>query len=322
MVKSSNNQPFDSSATPYWQMDFLLSDAFTDFINLIPEGVIISNEQGNIVLANNTACNQFQYTPQEFQSITIESLVPESIRKMHVDMRRSFFEDPKPRHLENRGLNLLAVKKDQTTFPMESALFAIHTEQGTLAVNMIQDVSQRQEDQRKISEYAFIDALTNLPNRRYFDATIERTTEKAKRHQQPLALLFIDLDHFKPINDQYGHDIGDNVLMQMGQRIAGSIRKEDFLARVGGDEFVITIFPLDNKNALNYVLDRIIEQCSLPIHCGDHTFQLSASIGISISSQADFNQQELLEQADKAMYDAKAKGGNCYVYYLNASFFE
>lgn len=303
-------------------MDFLLSNTFTDFINLIPEAVLISNQNGEIILANGVASTLFQYSLEEFKTITIEALVPEQIRKVHVEMRQHFFDDPRPRHLENRGLNLSAIKKDQTAFPMESALFAIHTEQGILAVNMIQDVSERLEQQRKISEFAFIDALTNLPNRRYFDATIERTAEKAKRHNHPLALLYIDLDHFKPINDEQGHETGDQVLNQMGQRIASSIRKEDFLARVGGDEFVIIIFPLENKNALNDVLDRIVSQCRQPVICGDQQFQLSASIGISMSSEVDLDHQILLEQADKAMYDAKAKGGDCYVYFVNASFFE
>lgn len=292
-------------------MSFLRSSSFIDFLNLIPEAAILSNEAGEILITNLTAQALFQYPESEFKTVSVDDLVPLNIRELHPSMRDFFFKDPKPRFLEGRDLNLHAIKKNGDEFPMESALFGIQTDQGMIAVNLLRDISAQQAEQKLISEYAFVDSLTNLPNRRYFDANLERNAAKTRRHKQQMALLFIDLDKFKPINDNEGHEVGDAVLRELGSRISAAARDEDFVGRIGGDEFVLMIYPLEQPEQLNVISERILSACREPVIVEGTSYQLSASIGTAISRGDDFDEKKLLKEADQAMYAAKRKGGNC-----------
>jgi diguanylate cyclase (GGDEF)-like protein/PAS domain S-box-containing protein len=297
-----------------WEFSFLTSETFTSFLDLIPEAAIFSNESGEILLTNVTAQQLFQYSEAEFLQRSIEDLVPEKIRAIHPKMRAFFFENPEPRFLNARDLELTACKKNNVEFPMESALFAIQTDRGPIAVNLMRDISEQQKFTQQVTEYAFVDALTNLPNRRYFNENMQRDASKARRHQEKLGILFLDLDKFKPINDTHGHHIGDLVLQEISMRLIKSLRKEDLLARVGGDEFIITVFPVSKPLYLETVASRILKACQEPIIIGKHTFQLSVSIGISMSTSFDFDEQHLVTLADKAMYQAKRQGSNCFVH--------
>ena len=296
-----------------WQWEFLMSESFVSFFDLIPEAGILSNEAGEVILANETAQRVFGYSQDEMLNKTIEDLVPPSIKKEHVKLRQWFFENPKPRFLESRSLDLQACKKNGELFPMESSLFAIHTNKGMIAVNLIRDISQQKADQEAITQFAFVDSLTNLPNTRYFQTNLKHNAARAKRHKESLGVLFVDLDHFKPINDIQGHQVGDSVLQQVAALLLKSVREEDLLARVGGDEFVVMVYPAQNMTMLERAAERLLAVCRQPITVEEQTFQISASIGIAISSEGDFDAQELVHVADKAMYQAKAKGGDCFV---------
>lgn len=307
-------QLFSKGKDQEWNFSFLMSAAFTGFLDLIPEAAILSTTSGEIILTNEAAQKLFQYSDMEFTQHVIEDLVPEKIRNIHPKLRADFFENPKPRFLAGRHLELVACKKDGSLFPMESALFAIRTEQGAIAVNLIRDISNQQAETKQIAEYAFVDALTNLPNRRYFDDSIRRHASKARRNQETLALLYIDLDEFKQINDNYGHEVGDRVLHEVTSRLSKLIRTEDVLARVGGDEFVLMVYPVSDEHYLNVVAERILSACSKPVIINEDSFQLFASIGISMNTSPRFQEKELIHSADKAMYKAKKQGGNCFVH--------
>jgi diguanylate cyclase (GGDEF)-like protein/PAS domain S-box-containing protein len=299
----------------HWGFEFLQSEAFTGFLDLIPEAAVLSSEAGNIVLTNKTANALFGYDEAGFKQCVVEDLVPKSIHDVHVKFRANFFADPKPRFLQGRETELCGRKKTGDEFPMESALFSIQTDRGPVAVNLIRDVTAEKEEQRKISEYAFVDALTNLPNRRYFDAYVKQTVEKSSRHEQGLALLYFDLDHFKPINDNFGHEAGDAVLQEITKRLAVVIRKEDFLARVGGDEFALLVYPIGDALCLPKVAERILSACQEPVYVGENTCKLSASIGICVQEGQITHEQELVRRADQAMYQAKEKGKGCFVFW-------
>lgn len=297
-----------------WTFSFVMSEEFTSFLDLIPEAVILSAESGKIIITNKIAQQLFQYSKAEFLQCTIEDLVPQKIRAIHPKLRASFLENPEPRFLDSRKLNLWACKKDDSEFPMESALFSIQTDNGQIAVNLLRDITAQKKDEKKITEYAFIDALTNLPNRRYFDEFIKRTASKARRDKFTLGLLYIDLDEFKPINDVHGHHIGDLVLQTISNRISSTLRTEDLLARIGGDEFVLTVFPVLNVAYLETLANRVLEVSSQPIFINELSLQLSASIGISFNQTDVFNEKDLIKLADEAMYQAKKQGRNIFAY--------
>lgn len=202
---------------------------------------------------------------------------------------------------------------------MASALFTLQTEDGPIAVNLIQDISIQKQEYDIIEKYAFIDILTNLPNRRYFEDNLKRTASKARRDKATMGILYLDLDEFKLINDTYGHAMGDFVLCEITARLSQLLRQEDLLTRVGGDEFVLTIFPVSEPDYLKEIATRILTCCNQPIHNQNHTLTLSTSIGISFNNTAAFDEQTLVQAADKAMYQAKKNGRNCFIFSESAS---
>lgn len=183
-----------------------------------------------------------------------------------------------------------------------------------VGVNLIRDISSKQAHQKKLMEYAFVDSLTQLPNRRYFDDDLRRKAAYARRHQEKLGILYMDLDGFKAINDKYGHKIGDLVLSEISSRLSKIARVEDVVARVGGDEFVLSIFPVMNSSYLDEIAHRILNEFKKPILIQENQFYISISIGLSLSETDSFDEQDLLKKADQAMFVAKRKGGNCFVW--------
>ncbi|MEA1891387.1 MAG: EAL domain-containing protein, partial [Campylobacterota bacterium] len=166
-----------------------------------------------------------------------------------------------------------------------------------------------------LKHQAHHDALTGLPNRILFNDRLEQAIEKAKRENTKIALLFIDLDHFKEINDSLGHEAGDKVLKVTTNRLSTTIREEDTLARLGGDEFTIILEGLRQGQNASFLASKIIEALEQPIDIEKNTLYVSSSIGISIYPDDGLLAQDLLKFADSAMYKAKDEGRNNYQYY-------
>ena len=164
-------------------------------------------------------------------------------------------------------------------------------------------------------DQAHHDALTGLPNRVLFNDRLEHGIEQAKRHKTEIALFFIDLDHFKQINDSLGHPIGDRVLVVVTERLKARIRKEDTLARLGGDEFTIIIEGMEELQDVSHLAQKILEVLTQPIHIEGHTLYISCSIGISFYPQDGKNANNLIKYADAAMYKAKEEGRNNFQFY-------
>lgn len=159
------------------------------------------------------------------------------------------------------------------------------------------------------------DALTGLPNRLLFSDRLEQTIQKAKRNNSKIALLFIDLDHFKEINDSLGHDVGDKILKEVTYRLSKTIRKEDTLARLGGDEFTVILEDLSQGQDASTVATKILESLAKSMNIDNNVLYVSSSIGISIYPDDGVSAQNLLKYADSAMYKAKDEGRNNFQYY-------
>lgn len=161
------------------------------------------------------------------------------------------------------------------------------------------------------------DGLTGLPNRVLFNDRLELAITKATRKESVLSVFFLDLDHFKQINDTYGHDAGDEVLKVFAERLKESIRAEDTLARMGGDEFMIILEDHVHPNTSEVVAEKIIKAMSEEITLGNEKVQLSTSIGIALFAKDAVSAQELIKKADLAMYDAKQSGRNNFKFFYN-----
>jgi len=177
---------------------------------------------------------------------------------------------------------------------------------------VFQDVTERQQAANLIRYMANHDSLTSLPNRNYFRKRLPQAISLAKRNNRMLCLLFIDLDRFKPINDTYGHAVGDEVLIRVSERLTAMLRSSDSICRLGGDEFVILLESTYSAGGCEMVAEKAISLLNEPIKVHGHVCNIGASVGISIFPDDCDDAESMLRNADIAMYRAKKKGRNTY----------
>ena len=177
------------------------------------------------------------------------------------------------------------------------------------------DITERTLAQERIRHLAHHDELTGLPNRNLFRDRAQQAMAQAERAHQRLALMFLDLDRFKHINDSLGHHIGDRLLQQMAERLAGSVRQMDTVARLGGDEFVIVLPAIRNVQDLTPLAAKLLEIIAAPVHLEGNELHVSVSIGISVYPDDGGDLDTLMRNADTAMYHAKESGRNNFQYF-------
>lgn len=192
---------------------------------------------------------------------------------------------------------------------------AVRDAQGVIRqyISLFSDITTFKEQQRQLEHLAHFDALTELPNRVLLADRLHQGMVQAQRRGQMLALVFLDLDGFKRINDDHGHQVGDHMLTTLASRMTQALRQGDTLARVGGDEFVAVLIDLADAATCEPLLQRLLTAAAEPVQLGELTLQVSASMGITFYPQVqELGAEQLLRQADQAMYQAKAAGKNRY----------
>ncbi|WP_211471584.1 EAL domain-containing protein [Collimonas humicola] len=175
----------------------------------------------------------------------------------------------------------------------------------------LQDITERKMHEARIEYLANHDALTDLPNRNLLSDRITQSIAHANRNGQHMAVMFLDLDRFKFINDNFGHPAGDSLLKAVATRLKAATREEDTVARLGGDEFVIMLPAFSTPDNTETAVRRVLEAFSAPFSVGDHELHITTSIGVSIYPEDGGNSETLLKTADAALYSAKEKGRNC-----------
>jgi len=171
------------------------------------------------------------------------------------------------------------------------------------------------ESEAKALELAYQDPLTGLSNKRYVDVLFGQALQLANRPHQALAVFYIDLDNFKPINDSAGHKTGDSVLQEVARRLKASLRSTDICARIGGDEFVVIATQIEQEQYVQEIAAKLLKQLQQPVEIDGHSYELGASIGVSLHPRHGQELAELLEKADSAMYQVKQQGRNGYRLY-------
>ena len=177
------------------------------------------------------------------------------------------------------------------------------------------DITHIRENEDQIRKLAYYDALTQLPNRRLLEDRLEQAIKHAHRHKERLAVLFIDLDHFKQVNDSLGHAAGDELLLGVSRRMNARLREDDTLARLGGDEFIAVLPDLTDPDEVTRVARRLIEAIGEPFQLKNQSFRIGCSMGISFYPDDATEPEQLLHHADAAMYRAKQEGRNTYRLY-------
>jgi diguanylate cyclase (GGDEF)-like protein len=181
-------------------------------------------------------------------------------------------------------------------------------------LGLYQDVSSRKRVEEQLQYMATHDILTNLPNRFLFNDRLNQAVSKAIRDGRRFAVLFLDLDGFKEVNDHFGHQKGDGILQQVAQRLRGCLRESDTLARLGGDEFSLILEGIQDPLSAAVVPQKLLAALAVPFYLDEEEIIITASIGISLYPEDGDNTEMLVKKADAAMYRAKGLGGNRYVY--------
>ena len=215
-----------------------------------------------------------------------------------------------PSHQRSIERCLHCRRRDGSRVPVAVTLSALHD--GAGAINgylaIVCDITERQRLADQLSHLAYHDGLTGLPNRTKLEDQLQQAIHLAQRNGAPLALLFIDLDRFKPINDQHGHAVGDQVLCEVARRLKLGLRSSDMAARLGGDEFVVLLSTLTHADDCLLVADKLLLALAEPMRVGGHDLQVGASIGVAHYPEAGQDAAALLRSADAAMYQAKLAG--------------
>lgn len=209
-------------------------------------------------------------------------------------------------------------RKTGELYPQWLTITAVQDATGEVRnyVGALIDITTRKAIEEQIYHLAHFDALTNLPNRTLLDDRLQQSLAKAKREKRKLAVMYLDLDKFKAVNDAFGHDIGDQLLQEAARRLQVSVKREtDTVCRLGGDEFLILLSSVDVPEDANIVAEEILQSLSQTYLLKEHRLSISASIGIAIYPLHGNNANALVQNADFALYQAKHHGRNCFRYY-------
>ena len=177
------------------------------------------------------------------------------------------------------------------------------------------EISERKMYEEKLTYKAYHDTLTGLPNRRMFKERLKQSIKEAEKYNRNMAVMYMDMDKFKNINDTFGHDVGDELLKQFAQRVKECIRESDIFARQGGDEFTILLSEIQNEQEAILIANRIFSSLQEPWNIGKHVFNTTSSIGIAFYPKDGRTRHELVKSADTALYEAKESGRNNYKTY-------
>ncbi|WP_017299187.1 diguanylate cyclase domain-containing protein [Nodosilinea nodulosa] len=278
---------------------------------LAPDGYLVTDRRGNIHHANRAAAALFDVDPAYLVHKPLVVLVePDDRAKVSARLALPQGTEPFDIELNRRQLPPLAVAV--TTAAVGNA-----QGQSEAMLWSLRDITQRQQAEAVIRHQAFYDALTGLPNRMLFDDRLPLALAQAQRQQDQLAVVFLDLDRFKMVNDVLGHRVGDEVLREVGTRLQSCLRSQDTVARWGGDEFTLILPSVESPEAVALTCDRIIASLEPAFTLREHTLQISISFGIALFPQDSDDPETLLRYADIALYQAKTQ--NCGYWFYNAS---
>ncbi len=265
---------------------------------------------------------KFRYVNRRFLEKTgykRDEIIGHSFHKLIVDEDLPILMESIKKRLngeKDTTLQLRAIRKDKSIMDIE-IFGTIDIRNGEpILMGSILDISERKRNEKLLNELVFRDPLTGVANRRFFENSLRKLIEEDVKDSQTSAVLFLDLDEFKRINDCFGHEAGDCLLIEMAKRIANCIRQEDTVARIAGDEFMI-LFGNTDKPSVIKIAEQIIQEVNKPFYIQENQISTSGSLGISFFPEHGSDPKTLIRKADAAMYKAKQQGKNTYHIYRN-----
>lgn len=257
---------------------------------------------------NQVACDVLGYSKDELLLMTPIQLTPlEDLNKIPVMMKALLSKG----QITFEGA---CMSKNGTKIPFEFSTCILNLEEEKIILSIARDITERKKSESLMKHMAYYDVLTQLPNRRLFEERLHQAVNKAHSHQEMLAVMFLDLDGFKQINDTFGHDAGDVLLQEVAQRLTTCARNGDTVARLAGDEFTLLLPDITMEHTIS-IAQQILGTLAQPVALKSEQVHITSSIGISFYPKDAINVSRLLKHADTAMYYAKQRGKNNYQLY-------
>ncbi|MBN2428175.1 MAG: diguanylate cyclase [Deltaproteobacteria bacterium] len=279
------------------------------------------SSDNEITYVNEKACRSLGYTREELQSLAIKDIDP----GFPVEVWQKFWQE-----LSRHKVQVFETshqRKDGTIFPVEITSNYVEFDGKQYSCAFARDITEQKKAEEQIRRLAYYDSLTSLPNRRLYKELLSRALKFAERYRTTFAVLFVDLDNLKKVNDTFGHNMGDMVLKEVADRLEHCLRESDYLARqskdgskstvsrIGGDEFIALVNNLTSQHNAESVSKRILKDLASPYDLNGNEVFISASIGIAMYPEDGNDPEGLLKKADMAMYSAKEKGKNNYQFF-------
>jgi diguanylate cyclase (GGDEF)-like protein/PAS domain S-box-containing protein len=272
--------------------------------------IMLHDFDGKIIDVNQHGCNSLGYTREELLGLSVQDIDQRIVVDKHQEKWKQMVLG-EPITLEG-----VLKSKDGTIFPVEIRLVAFESAGRRLILGIARDITERVQAEKTIRQLAYHDALTGLPNRVLFTDRLKLAIAQAHRKQNKLAVMLLDLDHFKDINDTLGHSVGDQLLSSVGKRLTGLLRKEDTVSRMGGDEFFLLLPEINELQDAATIAQKVLHAFQKESFVlDDHDVDITTSIGVAIYPDDGEVVKALFRNADIALYQAKQKGRNNYQHY-------
>jgi len=284
---------------------------FQVLTHLVPVGILQLNREWDCIYVNDTFCDYCHLSPEEIQEEGwVQSIHPDDANNAVIRLRTKAM-------LAEGYANKFRLQSPlgKITWVQVNAS-SLYNEYGEMdgVILAFNDITDQLDNEKRLQDIAERDQLTGLTNRAFFNDRVGIALQGVERFGN-VALMFLDLDEFKQINDTYGHQAGDSLLREVGQRLRQSVRKADTIARMGGDEFTILLTNIDHIGSVTAVAEKLISAFNQPFAIGQNSFYVTCSIGIVVTETGQIEQAALLKQADIALYNAKEAGRNQYKFY-------
>lgn len=285
-----------------------LSSQLGSILEISPDGILYISNKGAIIRANSKACELLEYTEQELFNIPLEQLVAPEYRSYCTRYREKVFGNNDIPYATYKPQKMRALTKSDKEIELEITIASGYVSDENRSVCIIRDMTHHNALKQKAEK----DHLTNLINRWMLDELLQKELDRCQRSSQSLSLLLVDIDNFKTVNDNFGHDYGDETLCETAEYLKRSTRSYDHIGRWGGDEFILVCPNLGIDDAVNYA-QRLLTKFH-KLDCASR-YNISLSIGIATSNPTSNDKHILFKNADIALYQAKKCGKNCLAHF-------
>jgi diguanylate cyclase (GGDEF)-like protein/PAS domain S-box-containing protein len=284
---------------------------FCTLVDAAADAIIAHRPDGSVVYANDEAARLLGYdTPAAMMDMPPYSwIAPTQLQGAPRRIERILAEGM-------MAFESAARRQDGSLIPTEVRTRRIDTPLGPMMIAVIRDISQRMHNRAALEHLAYHDGLTGLSNRIHLEDRLGIAIADARRYGDRLAMAYVDLDRFKPVNDRFGHAAGDEVLVEVARRLREGVREQDTAARLGGDEFVVLFPRLASQEEVEVISQRLVERIMEPIIITGHAISVAASVGVALFDAKVDDSRSLLVKADAAMYAAKLDPEHPWLLYV------